>query len=239
MISHAPLTDADVALLDNYLLSAAAPAHTMDSAMLDGFLTAVVSAPNLIMPGEWMRWVCDTENGATAPAFTSQEQAQQITGLLMQHYQYLNHTLTHSPEQYKPRLNEREAEGRSIFSLDEWCTGYYAGMALDVPGWAPLLMAEPDWFSTILIHGTADGEALHKHVPVDLDAHQAQANGLAATVCQIHAFWLQQRQAQETSGLLQRPIAKPQPVRNAAKVGRNAPCPCGSGKKFKHCHANN
>jgi hypothetical protein len=22
----------------------------------------------------------------------------------------------------------------------------------------------------------------------------------------------------------------------AAPVGRNAPCPCGSGKKFKHCH---
>jgi preprotein translocase subunit SecA len=20
------------------------------------------------------------------------------------------------------------------------------------------------------------------------------------------------------------------------KIGRNAPCPCGSGKKFKHCH---
>ena len=20
------------------------------------------------------------------------------------------------------------------------------------------------------------------------------------------------------------------------KVGRNEPCPCGSGKKFKHCH---
>ncbi|MCP5179370.1 MAG: preprotein translocase subunit SecA [Pseudomonadales bacterium] len=25
-------------------------------------------------------------------------------------------------------------------------------------------------------------------------------------------------------------------VRNEAKVGRNEPCPCGSGKKFKHCH---
>ena len=25
-------------------------------------------------------------------------------------------------------------------------------------------------------------------------------------------------------------------VRNAPKVGRNAPCPCGSGKKYKHCH---
>ncbi|SDF90819.1 protein translocase subunit secA [Limimonas halophila] len=43
--------------------------------------------------------------------------------------------------------------------------------------------------------------------------------------------------------------AKPQPVRHASgaeanprdpdtwgKVGRNAPCPCGSGKKYKHCH---
>ncbi len=23
---------------------------------------------------------------------------------------------------------------------------------------------------------------------------------------------------------------------NMAKVGRNDPCPCGSGKKYKHCH---
>jgi preprotein translocase subunit SecA len=30
---------------------------------------------------------------------------------------------------------------------------------------------------------------------------------------------------------------KPQPfVRRGDKVGRNDPCPCGSGKKFKHCH---
>jgi preprotein translocase subunit SecA len=30
---------------------------------------------------------------------------------------------------------------------------------------------------------------------------------------------------------------KPQPlVRPAQKVGRNDPCPCGSGKKYKHCH---
>jgi preprotein translocase subunit SecA len=28
----------------------------------------------------------------------------------------------------------------------------------------------------------------------------------------------------------------PKPVRTGAKVGRNDPCPCGSGKKFKKCH---
>jgi preprotein translocase subunit SecA len=29
---------------------------------------------------------------------------------------------------------------------------------------------------------------------------------------------------------------KPQPIHVADKVGRNDPCPCGSGKKYKHCH---
>jgi preprotein translocase subunit SecA len=29
---------------------------------------------------------------------------------------------------------------------------------------------------------------------------------------------------------------KVQPVRAEQKVERNAPCPCGSGKKFKKCH---
>ncbi len=30
--------------------------------------------------------------------------------------------------------------------------------------------------------------------------------------------------------------AKPQPVKVEKRVGRNDPCPCGSGKKYKHCH---
>jgi preprotein translocase subunit SecA len=32
------------------------------------------------------------------------------------------------------------------------------------------------------------------------------------------------------------PPPQQQPVRSAPKVGRNSPCPCGSGKKFKNCH---
>ena len=32
------------------------------------------------------------------------------------------------------------------------------------------------------------------------------------------------------------PTAKPAPVTVDKSVGRNDPCPCGSGKKFKHCH---
>ncbi|MFA5466533.1 MAG: SEC-C metal-binding domain-containing protein, partial [Candidatus Izemoplasmatales bacterium] len=32
---------------------------------------------------------------------------------------------------------------------------------------------------------------------------------------------------------------KRQPVKVTEKVGRNDPCPCGSGKKYKHCHGRN
>ena len=32
---------------------------------------------------------------------------------------------------------------------------------------------------------------------------------------------------------------RPQPIKAAPKVGRNDPCPCGSGKKFKNCHGRN
>ncbi len=35
------------------------------------------------------------------------------------------------------------------------------------------------------------------------------------------------------------PQQKTQPVKVEKKVGRNEPCPCGSGKKYKHCHGKN
>jgi preprotein translocase subunit SecA len=45
----------------------------------------------------------------------------------------------------------------------------------------------------------------------------------------------QQKQLQYQAGAAAQAEA-PKPVRSGAKVGRNDPCPCGSGKKFKKCH---
>lgn len=35
------------------------------------------------------------------------------------------------------------------------------------------------------------------------------------------------------------PIRPNTPIVKSKKIGRNEPCPCGSGKKFKHCHGRN
>jgi preprotein translocase subunit SecA len=46
----------------------------------------------------------------------------------------------------------------------------------------------------------------------------------------------QPQQAQAGDGQEQAPVAVKQIVRDTPKVGRNDPCPCGSGKKYKKCH---
>ena len=47
----------------------------------------------------------------------------------------------------------------------------------------------------------------------------------------------QEREMQYQTGAAQ--AEPPKPVRAGAKVGRNDPCPCGSGKKYKKCHGVN
>jgi preprotein translocase subunit SecA len=47
----------------------------------------------------------------------------------------------------------------------------------------------------------------------------------------------QQKELQYQTGPAQ--AEAPKPVRAGAKIGRNDPCPCGSGKKYKKCHGAN
>ena len=46
-----------------------------------------------------------------------------------------------------------------------------------------------------------------------------------------------QRLAAQSANRPQQPAR--QPLKAEPKVGRNDPCPCGSGKKYKNCHGKN
>ena len=48
---------------------------------------------------------------------------------------------------------------------------------------------------------------------------------IEAAIPHIHRYWAPKRKS-----------AVEQVQRDAPKTGRNDPCPCGSGKKYKHCH---
>jgi preprotein translocase subunit SecA len=64
--------------------------------------------------------------------------------------------------------------------------------------------------------------------PVEMATVHEEATGMG--------FIKQPQSSEEMQG--QR-TGKRQPVRVDNKVGRNDPCPCGSGKKYKHCHGRN
>lgn len=234
-LDQGPLSDAEIDELDRFLLKTEGIDESMDIATLDGFLTAILCGPKMIMPSEWMRWVWDMERGEDAPEFASQAQAQRILQLLMRHMNDIARTLQQAPEQYEPLLMENPNDGDPIPILDEWCSGFMKGVGLDSEGWLPVVIGKPDWLSTIMLYGTEEGWELLTKKNLSLDEHRALAASLADTVRNIHALFLEQRKNEMTQGMLPA-VMRREPIRNPEKIGRNAPCPCGSGKKYKHCH---
>ena len=233
--SQNPLTDEEVEELDQFLLNTEGIDESMDISTLDGYLTAIVCGPKTIMPSEWTRWVWDMENGEDAPEFETPAEAQRILELLMRHMNGIARTLHQAPEQYEPLLMENPNGGNPIPLIDEWCSGFMKGVQLDSEGWLPVIAGKPDWMSTIILYGTEEGWAALKTKNLSLAEHTARAGGLAETVGRIHSLWLEQRRKQIANGSLPN-VVRREPIRNPNKVGRNEPCPCGSGKKFKQCH---
>lgn len=79
---------------------------------------------------------------------------------------------------------------------------------------------------TVRLYTAEEIEQLKRRQQEMLEAQlKAHKEAAARAEAQQH----QQSQLQENGGVIQR---------TRAKVGRNDPCPCGSGKKFKHCHGN-
>ena len=234
-LTRGPLSDAEIEALDQFLLAAETLEESMDISTLDGYLTAIVCGPATILPSEWLRWVWDMQNGEDSPEFESQDQAQRILELLMRHMNSINQTLKDAPEHYEPLLMENPNHGDPVPVIDEWCMGFMKGIALDSEGWLPVLAGEPEWVSTMILYGTEDGWEALKRKNLSLDQHKALAAGLADSVRQLHAFWMAQRRNQLSAGVHPKVVLR-EPIRNTTKVGRNDPCSCGSGKKFKHCH---
>jgi uncharacterized protein len=143
-----PLTEVELDRLNDFLTNKYSLSACMETAMLDGYLAAVASGPNLVMPDQMLRWIWDSENGEDSPEFQNNKEAKEIIELILRHYQHVNGAL--NDRVYLPRMVERDIEG--------WYTGYYVAIAADMAAWTPLLISQPKLFATILLHGTIDGE---------------------------------------------------------------------------------
>lgn len=223
-----PLSDEELDRLDHFLLERIdEDADTLDKdegvldvSELDGLFTALVSGPTSVMPSQWLPAVW----GDFAPVWESEKAFEEIFSLMVRHMNSIVTLLMKYPQDYEPLFLERKVEGKTYTIVDECCEGYRRGVALSQDRWNQGGEEMVVLLTPIYAFTTATDWKGHEY-----KEHERKKiiQAITPTVRDIHAYWLARRaeQAPDTQ-----PLRRSEP-----RVGRNDPCPCGSGKKYKKC----
>ena len=217
--------------LDDILADEFIEETSMDVSTLEGFLTALSIGPRTAMPSEWLPWVWDRVDGKVEAKFESEEQANRIKSLTMRHYNAIVDTFMDDPASFDPVFRFGDQWGAA-----EWCEGFLLGFQFNDEAWGLLAVGQPTWFTPFLRLGTDDG------IDITEKAGDAEKwmNEIEPSLMKMHAYW-KVRRASQPVGLIGEDFhlgghrEVEQSVRGGPKIGRNDPCPCGSGKKFKKC----
>src|ERR1017187_8753735 len=133
---HQPLNDAELDRLAEFLKSCKG-GKGMNVEPLDGVFAALIAGPETVMPSEYYREVFGGEM-ADACEFGSLDEANEILGLMMRHWNTIASTL-HKDEVYLPLLLE-DADGMA--HGNDWARGFMQGMGMRHDGWAELVNDE-------------------------------------------------------------------------------------------------
>ena len=238
------LTDAEFAELDDLLLETPEPLEPVDAVMLDGYLCGVIVQPVLLEPATWLAHVFDFD-GRPLPDDVNREWLDRTTALIMRRHAALNRAIVEDgwfdplvlefddehPREPVPEGEVDPMAGLSPVSqsLMPWVAGFQHA-AVTFPDLAEM----PD---DAVMSALA---RLYRHLPAETDEEREVVatldrehplatledamEELVVTIADLQDLTSEQRYKVETI------------KREAPKVGRNDPCPCGSGKKFKQCH---
>jgi uncharacterized protein len=223
-----PLSDEEFDRLNHFLLerideeadTLEKDEGVLDISELDGLFTAIVSGPVTIMPSQWLPAVW----GDCEPVWKHEKEFENILSLMMRHMNSIAGMLMQAPEAFEPVFLEREVEDQVYTIVDEWCEGYWRGVRLLQEQWDQGGQEMAALLTPIMAF---TGETNWRAHDFAHDEMRKIQQAIAPNVRSIHAYWLARRAGQK-------PVRKP--VRHSGpRVGRNDPCPCGSGKKYKRC----
>jgi len=195
--------------------------------LLDGFFAALICGPDNVLPSEYLPEIWGGDN---EPVFETKLILHEFISLITRHWNATCHTLQ-SGDVFLPLLLDDE---NGVARGNDWANGFMRGMEMRRDAWAVLMDDEEHAGSLIPIFALAhehnpDPEMRPYNEPISAEMREKLIVGAAAAVAAIYAYF----GAERTLGARQSTSFR----RDAAKVGRNEPCPCGSGKKFKHCCA--
>lgn len=214
--------ESDLDRLEQYLNDLERADFTMPLDMIQGMLAAVASAPAPIPQEKWLPEVLGESH-----RFASEAEAKEITGLLAR-----------LAEETARQLNEGEGFDFILYGpegeeedLASWAEGYLIGVDLSDPPWDE--RADQDDLDNMLfpfLALTGDAKEMAEKAGEEWMGEAEEAKllaeireGLANHLMDVRQFWFEKS-------------IPPTVKREGPKVGRNDPCPCGSGRKYKNCH---
>lgn len=203
--------------LDQLLLKYGNDDSILSASELDGYFSAIVSGPRQIDPGLWYPHIWAEQ----LPKWTSEKEGERFTKLAVELMSEAAFMLDEEPDDYEAIfLADNQGKGEKLI-VSQWCAGYLRGA--QVAGWIEAELPEEleAALASISLHGSEEGvDALNAMSDEAYDASVATVEPAAVA---LYQYWQQHLE----------PVV---PVRREeAKVGRNDPCTCGSGKKYKQC----
>ena len=213
------------------LASSAAPKRAMSALELDGYLTGVIVAPSPIQASRWMAGLWDEHE----PFSDNAKQMHSALGAIWAIHDALRANIERSLHKleaervcdYRPAF--QPAKGKSPHqAVRTWAHGFWKAMALAPTEWGAIAADERLQPIITPLLGFIDVGDPDFEPAEDIDERlDAAAADIPRAI------------------LLLRKIAQLRASRPAAtrarrnRVGRNDPCPCGSGKKYKRCCGSN
>ena len=255
------LTDAEFAELDELLAATPEPLEPLDAVMLDGYLCGVLVQPLLLEPATWLAHVFDFD-GTPLPDDADAQWQQRTTALILRRHAALNHAMLEDGW-FDPLVLEYDDEPAAPDTAAEAAGAEVEGDDADsrardqrnaMAGLSPISQSLMPWVAGFQ-HATlcfpdlmelpddavmAALARLFRHLPAETDEERE----VVATLDREHPLATLDDAMEELvvtvadlSDLTHDRRYKVDTIkREAPKVGRNDPCPCGSGKKFKQCH---
>lgn len=262
-----PMTDADLARLENLLVERVLPNGGMTLEILDGFLSAVVVGPAPIAADEYLADVW----GEREPSWVSEAERSEALALIESLRRHILWRVAREPDEAGESalpyiaLPAGLADGDDMDDVDSdfpvgagWAVGFLHGVSLRDAAWSERLQDDEQmtedfsWLIDLADTGDdeidadededeegvedddADGEAGafdaddaddldpdDDEGPLDLQTRLDVIGSLPDMLHDMHCLRIDE--------------LRPQPARRADVPGRNDPCPCGSGAKFKKC----
>jgi uncharacterized protein len=227
-----PITDEDLDFIDSIFEKYATDNSIVSVSELDGFLTAIVSGPDMIMPSEWLPEIW---GGAEhMPNWESEDEVTRFIQIVMGIMNDNAEVLAEQPEDFQALVLVDMQQDKPVDVVSLWCCGYVRGVSMCGQTWTSLPEDLQAQLSCIALFGSEEGEEIiGDFADQEVEALKQEIEPAARA---LHAYWLAKRAhlapGQQHPGPKAQvlPFVRPQP-----EIGPNEPCPCGSGEKYKKC----